>query len=416
MQTFSRDNVVKTTLVFLLVGVSTMPMLKQQYGVYLLLASAVFTLKELRLDKTALLFLLLTLGVELYHNFAFDGYDLKLTRTMMMMLIATICIIYYVGLDLLPIYIKLLYYASLISFVFVALYHADSGLVTKIANAVPGMFVKTSITYGSEIKQANPFIYNFDANFLDLGRNNGPFWEPTVFATMLIIAQVFNLLLNKKLFNKQGIVFTLAIATTSSTTGFVAYFILILFYFLLSDRIRLATKLILAGVILAISIPLYTKLDFLSEKIQNEIDIADYEADKYGGDSRMASAILDLREMSQQNSYIFFGRGMDVNFRIEGPDKDVLRNCGDTALLSEWGVIYTLIYLSLLFYSFLQLTREYGINRLFALVFTLIILVVSFSEVFFTLPFFLAFLFFGPIIKKQAHVEILDPYTDIQPA
>ncbi|MBS1603204.1 MAG: hypothetical protein JST42_11090, partial [Bacteroidetes bacterium] len=153
-------------------------------------------------------------------------------------------------------------------------------------------------------------------------------------------------------------------------------------------------------------------------KIDNEIEKADYEIDTYGGDSRLASAMMDMREISEDPKYILFGKGLDNTYRIAGPDKDVLRNCGDTSLLISWGAIFTLVYLSFLYYSFYQLTKQFQINRGFAAVFLLIFLVVGFSEVIFTLPFFLGFLFFGSLIKKQytVHEEVFDPYTDLQPA
>ena len=398
---------IKGILVFLLVGTSTMPIFKQSFGIYLLLGSMIFAFKGLRITKEALWFLLFTFAIELYHNFYFDTYDIGATRQAMYGLFAAIVLIYYLRLDFVPLFVNLLYYFALISFPIFLLWYADSNLVNQLAHAIPSVFVKTSEKYGETMEQINPFIYNFDGNFLELGRNNGPFWEPTVFATMLMIAQFFNLLLTKKLFNKKGIVFSIAILTTFSTTGFMAYFLLIVFYFLLSDRIRTFTKVIMVTGSVAVSVLLFTSLPFLSEKIDNEIEKTDHEIDKFGGDSRLASAMLDMQEISEKPEYIILGKGLSSD-RIAGPDKDVLRNCGDTGLLISWGAIYFVIYLGLLFYSFLEMTRHYGISWIFAAVFTAIILIFGFSEVYFNLPFFYVFLFIGFIIRRF--------YTAIQPA
>jgi hypothetical protein len=401
----SKTNILKTSLVFLLIAVSAMPLFKQQFATYLLLFGALLTLKNIRFGLDAILFVLLALALEIYHNFYFDNYDMVATRQVMILFISSMLIIYYVKLDLLPIYINILYFFSLISFVFFALWYADSGLITNLVKAVPGIFTKTSVNYGSEASQVNPIFYNFDANFTELGRNNGPFWEPTAFAIMLILAQMFNLFLTQKLFNKKGIVFTIAIFTTLSTTGILAYFLFVLSFYLFSPKLRKGFKLFMVTGILGASIGLFTTLPFLSEKILNEFEKADYEMDKYGGDSRLASAMMDMREISEDPTYILFGKGLDNNYRIAGPDKEVLRNCGDTSLLISWGAIFSLVYLSLLFYTFHELTKIFQVHRGHAVVFTVIFLILGFSEVFLTLPFFYAFLFLGFIIKKQYIVK-----------
>jgi hypothetical protein len=392
--------ILKTWLVFLLIAISTIPIFKQSFGLYLLLFSLLLTLKELRINKEAILFLLVGVGLELYHYFYFDDYDGLKSRQLIFIFVSCLILMYYVKLDFLEIYIRILYYFSLISFVFFALYYADKSLAKSFSLSIPEPFVKKVMVYGSEVKQPNPVFYNFDTNYIDFGRNNGPFWEPTVFATMLIIAQIFNLLSNKTLFNRKGIVFSVAILTTLSTTGFLAYFLLIAFYFLLSDKIKLFAKLVLSIGVLIVGIYSYTSLPFLGEKLQNEIEKADYEMDKYGGDSRLASAMLDIKETQEKPIYFILGRGSSSNTRVASPESDGLRNCGDTALLAEWGILYAVLFISLLFYSFLELTRFFRISWIFSIVFTLIILICSFSEVYLDLPFFYSLLFFGFIVKR----------------
>src|SRR5258708_13016119 len=115
----------------------------------------------------------------------------------MIIIISAIFLIYYIKLDFLPIYINILYYFSLISFVFFALYYADSNLVGQFAKAIPSTFIKTTVNYGAEVNQINPIFYNFNSNFLELARNNSPFLQPTSLSTMLLITQIFNFLLNK---------------------------------------------------------------------------------------------------------------------------------------------------------------------------------------------------------------------------
>ncbi len=141
----SKSHVLKTSLTFLLVAVSTIPIFKQSFASYLLLLGGLITIGKLRINTGALLFLLLAIILELFHNFYFDKYDINATRQVILTFIATLLIIYYVKLALLPIYINILYYFSLISFPFFLLRYADGALMEHLAKSVPGIFVKTVV-------------------------------------------------------------------------------------------------------------------------------------------------------------------------------------------------------------------------------------------------------------------------------
>lgn len=85
-----------------------------------------------------------------------------------------------------------------------------------------------------------PVIENIDhRNFYFLGftnvlfrydsflRNWGPFREPGVFQAFVIIALIYCLFREKKISLKKVVVFSLAIVTTFSTTGYIAYFLVL---------------------------------------------------------------------------------------------------------------------------------------------------------------------------------------------
>ena len=389
----------KYLLVFLLIALATFPFFKGAVGFYLMLVVLLFNFAKLKFKTEALLFLGLVTGLEIYHNIAFKNYDILATKTLIYYFVVSILVIYYVKLDILNIYIKILYYFTLISFPFFILYYLDRGLAGSFMDSVPSVFVSLKKVYGDNIKQVNPIFYNFDYNYLN-GRNNGPFWEPAVFAIMLIIAQIFNYLTSKSLFNKVGIVFTIGLITTLSTTGYFAYAILIVGSVMVSKKINTVFKIILMGSLLFVSFSLFNNVSFLSKKINAEIDRLDYDVNSYGGNSRIGSAVLDIAEVSQENIYMLLGKGSSKNSRIGGSDKDVLRNCGDTAVVVEWGIPFALLYLGLLYFSFYHLCGLFQVSKFFSLIFTAIFLILGFSEVIFDLPFFHCFLFMGFIVKR----------------
>lgn len=389
-------------IVYLLIAVSTIPFFKDSIGFYLATLLMVLNYKrffgifkiEIKLIIALIFFL------EVYHFFFFENYEIWVIRQILFYFILAAFCVNNVKSNFFTMYINILYYTLLISFVFYFTLLISPSLITIVENATPSFFVKTSTFYNETTSKINPIVFNFDYNF-HKGRNNGPFWEPTVFSSLLIIGQMFNLLINKKLFNKLGIIFTIGIVTTLSTTGFGAYFMLVFFYLLTDEKIGLWYKTALSSISLMLGLFLFSNLSFLEEKINGEILGVQQSIYDRGGDSRLASAILDMTEVSKDVKYLVLGKGSSKYSRIGSYDKNVLRNCGLTAIIVEWGVIIAIIYLCLIYYSFYQMTVYFKTKKLFALVFTLILMVLSFSEVFFDLPLFHAFIFLGFMLKRE---------------
>ncbi|WP_461115501.1 hypothetical protein [Spirosoma jeollabukense] len=387
-------------LAFSLIAVSTIPFFKSPIGVFLTIVCIIYLSKNLldtiKIETSS--FLLIIFILEIYHATTFRNYEGWVVRQILLFFFISIFTIYYLKLNFLNIYIRIMYSITLISFAFYFIYLISPSIVIGFAKSMPSLFTKNFIIYDDTYERVNPIIYNFDHNFYK-GRNNGPFWEPTVFASLLLIGQIFNLLLNKFIFNKIGIVFSIGILTTLSTTVFIAYFILLVSYFLMDSRFKTVYKTILLFISIFIGSFLFANLSFLEEKINTEFSEIDSNIDKRG-DSRMASALLDLSEVTQEDIFLLLGKGSAKYSRIGGTDKDALRNCGVTALLVEWGIPFFLLYVGLLFYSFYTLTKYYQINVLFSFTFTFIILLMSFSEVFLDLPLFHALIFIGLMMKR----------------
>ncbi len=396
MDRISKIKNIDYLLLFMLIGMSVIPIFKSaSIGIYATIACLVFLIKRFYITKGETVILVIVLLLEIYHNVRFSGYDVISTRQVFCYFLFALLTVNYLKLNLLTIYIKILYFLTLISFVFFILYYIDKSSVIAFSDLVPDIFKTSIFAYGETTKQINPIFYNFDYNLFERGRNNGAFWEPTVFAIMLIIAQIFNLFITKKLFNKKGIVFTIGILTTFSTTCFLAYFILLLGYFLSIKTISNFKKGLLCVIVVFIGLNLYSNLSFLSTKIQDEFSNIDSEIDKRGGNSRMASAFLDISEISQKAEYVLFGKGSTKSVRIGAEDKNVLRNCGDTALLVEWGIFFFILYFILIYYSFYRLAIYYKSPKYFPIMITVIFLICGFSEAIFDHAFFHIFIFFG---------------------
>lgn len=386
-------------LVFLLIGISTIPFLKKTSFALLLIMIVLFYLRsKIKYTSQFVFFILIIILLEIFHFILLPRYEVSVVRDQVLYFIISGLTVFYLKDKFLYIYIKIIYFFTCLSFVFFLGYYISKDLLVTFSKVFAPYFLTIEHSAFYEYERISPVFYNFDGNLLHLGRNNGPFWEPTVFATMLIIAQIFNLIINKNLFNKKGIIFSLGLFSTFSTTGYVTYSIFIFIYLIFSKRINKVMKMIFISLTTLLSILFFSNLTFLESKINNEISSVSEDISERGGDSRIASALLDWYEIKDDNLTLIFGKGSSKFYRVKVKDSDivVMRNCGDTALIVQWGIPFFILYFALILYSFKKICLKYNLsNVIYPYLFSFFFLILGFSEVFFELPFFHCFLFLG---------------------
>lgn len=388
-------------LVYAIIAISTIPFFKSTYGNVLLVSCIVLSYKYIiqTIKTESIIFLIVIFLIEIFHILYFKNYEVWVIRQVITFFFSSFFAIYYLKLKFLYIYIKVMYWITIISFFFFLCLIVSPESIKIISNSIPSIFNNSKDIYGTTYTSSNPIVYNFDYNFYKI-RNNGPFWEPTVFGSLLLIGQIFNFLITKKTLNKNGIIFTVGIITTFSTTVFIAYFIFIFSHFFLSKNIKIAYNFFLLIITLIGGIYLFVNLQFLETKINQELLDVDNNIEMRGGDSRMASAFLDIKEVSSENIYLLLGKGSSKQSRFGKTGNNILRNCGITELVVQWGVPFSIFYISLIFYSFHQLCIYYRVNKLYSVCFTLIILLLCISEVFFELPVFHCLIIIGLMLKR----------------
>ncbi len=161
-------------------------------------------------------------------------------------------------------YINIIYIISLISLVLFS-YNCLYGLIPG------GIQTKDSTTSFFIYSQ----IYNLDYTFIY--RNSGMFWEPGAFAGFLNFALLFSFTLpherTAKIRNKI-IVIILALLTTVSTTGYIVFFIISLYYLYQNRWLGKYLKYLLLILITFLVSYLFFSLDFLYEKISGNSENA----------------------------------------------------------------------------------------------------------------------------------------------
>ncbi len=129
-------------------------------------------------------------------------------------------------------------------------------------------------------------IYNLREEFDGSIRNMGMFWEPGAFAGYLILA-LFFLIRDRNyhtVLSTKGLVIIVTLLSTQSTTGYVAFMVLVILYSFEANWMRSRFgKWILIPlfpiVFISFSLVIFSQASFLSEKITNQIKSASYRED-----------------------------------------------------------------------------------------------------------------------------------------
>ena len=134
----------------------------------------------------------------------------------------------------------------------------------------------TSISSASLLIFNTPRAFESEDGFLfGLTRNNGFAWEPGLFACFLALAMYFNLTRTQKIVgNKNFYVLAIALISTSSTTGYSLFLILMCNYFVF-QRSKAIYK-ILALIVLIPVVMWGSQLPFMGEKIKETSSADNY--------------------------------------------------------------------------------------------------------------------------------------------
>ncbi|RYF91931.1 MAG: hypothetical protein EOO00_07810, partial [Chitinophagaceae bacterium] len=212
------------------------------------------------------------------------------------------------GTNLLYIYIRMLKVIAIISLcIFIPVFIFPS-LAQILIDLSPFHVKGVMHAYGLESTSHNILIMHFPPDFFyGLIRNSGPFWEPGAFGGFLLLALMFNTLLHDSLLRKENIIFVAALISTFSTTAYLGLAVFVsMFLFLKLNNRRLKWGVLAACVLLGALA--FVKVGFLGDKIGKEFRELELTAFVRGGDTRMASAYLDLKELDTP-FYLAFGRG-----------------------------------------------------------------------------------------------------------
>ena len=357
----------------------------------LILTILILIFRRTNIEKSFLIFLSVFIILTSIQLITFNVFPLDTMLGFFSKIIVAYLIIKVVNRSFINTYVNLMYFISIISFLFWLPSFVSVGLKVLIVKSAPfwieGFDFHSYIIY-------QPFIGDIN----EWTRNSGPFWEAGAFAGFLIIALILNYIRSYQFSDRKTFVITIGVLSTFSTTGYIALFLFFVFVLLIKYRNLLSTILAIFVIIPAIILA-YQKIPFLSEKISSQIESSDTKIALTVHRSRFSSAIIDLQDFKE---HPLAGRGKYSETRFNIWVKAINRNNGTTDLLVMYGLVGFLTYFMYYFISFRNIMKYYNRrNKLFSYYYILIILILGFSENYFLLPFFWSLCFIGFTIKGQ---------------
>jgi len=387
-------------LLFLLMGIPNIPILvgNQFLIAGFILTLIIFVYKTKRFDRVIVSYNLVFLALFGLHVLAYDKFILSIMVAYFMRIYFAYFTVKIIGEGIDKLIVNQIYFFSIISLIVTGAIFANPGLADYIFANVTPLFDKITLY---QPNRQHFIIYTMELGWkVEIPRNSGPFWEPGGFAVFLIIALTFNIIRNKKFFNKKNIIFLIALLTTQSTTAYLALFIFICIYILISYRS--IYSFILMPMLVFIFLNLYSRLDFMEEKVNKMYN----ESKKAGTEkiySRMVSGKINIDNFF--SSPIFgIGRFFEIN------EDENTGNNGTTLLLAEFGIIGFFYFFMMMYLSYKKFCKQNNFNPNFPFAVIAALLVLGYSQGLFQKPFFMALCFMFLVkqdVKSKVNESIL---------
>lgn len=252
----------------------------------------------------------------------------------------------------------------------------------------------------------NAFFHTFFIS-VDINRNAGMFWEPGAFAGYLnlsiLLLGIIKHKLSKRIATKYLIVLTIALLSTMSTMGYLAYIFSMIFYFI-SDKeskkfisLKSVTTVIVIILILLTSFFVFDKIDFLKEKIVNQIYQAETRS-KGWEINRFGTLIFDLKYIKEKPLF-GWGANSATRFSLDPNAEDIGNGMGNG--MSDFIVKYGLIgFLTFIVTLFCRLKNN-NISTLNSSLFLLVIVITLQGECFLMFPLFVSLMFLNEGITNN---------------
>jgi len=390
-------------LVYILVMIPSalfFPGRKIAYYFAYLIVFFIFIRKNKKFDRTFIDFFLLNIILLILQTLYFGKFSVIGAIGLFMLLTYPYFVLQIVGQRIIPVYINIVIFICNLSFIFYFPSWISTDYHKLIGSIAP--------TLGTDyiLPNQNFIIYTWENWTGSVLRNSGAFTEPSLFTAYLNLAFILNLIETKRLLNYKNIILIIALISTFSTSGYIAFSFSLASFLIINRKNYL--KLIILPLVLFLSWYLFNKLEFLERKISTH-----YETQIYGhvDRGRFGSARLDLEDIKQ---YPIIGRGIIKSTRFDevehwfGDEAPRVILNGVTDFTVRYGIIGTFIYLVLLFKSLRNYCNEKRFNKQFSVFVLGVLFIIAFGQNVLSIPIFLCLLYLNDIYKKKFFRSMLN--------
>lgn len=339
-------------------------------------------------DKYTISVLIIYPIINFFYFLIFYNLEIFLSIRMFLLLIMAIWTLKLMRFNFLYTFEKILYFLTIVSLVFypVQLLSPDKTLtlVSSISDLIP--------LNEKDEEMKSLLIWGMD---VDGGvRNSGFAWEPKAFVNFLIIGIIIRLTQNKLNFkDKRIIIYSLAVISTLSTTGYLILFGILPFFILWNKSPDKFFKYFIPVTLIFIYI---MQLDFMWDKIKMEWE-GRYEYENLLSDSRTfnkrslgrtPSMMVDLIDFSKQP---ILGFGMQRDLRTQSVYTKLVRVNGLTDWIASFGIIGIILFIFGHYYGFKKYLSLFNLSG--SSILLLIITVIYFATTVTTHIFWLCIMF-----------------------
>lgn len=392
MLSYSRINKDDYISIFLLIFFSGSPTIfslgkDYVYSSLLILILILYKIKKIEFYKVNVFIMLTFSALILAHLFLFGSLVIFSSIGFLIQLL--ICYILAEKIKNFPeVYVNIIYFLSILSLVFWGLHNMG----------VPLMELFSVLKIDLNVELYNIIIHNFfndnDVNY----RNSGVFWEPGAYAGYLNLA-FFMLVFNIVKINKHPrkiLIIIFAIISTFSTTGYVAASFIIISKFLLRSNMKFISRILIVIALMPILGYVAISLDFIGEKITEQLYSTELEADGYQI-NRFGNFLYDINWI-EKKPIVGWGTAPSTRIVIDNNVEELGQGQGNglTGFAIKFGLVGFFLYFLMCYRSFKCL----GGSKYIGYISIILIALLLNGEQFLNYPIFLMLMFLKSDDKK----------------
>jgi len=271
----------------------------------------------------------------------------------------------------------------------------------NLLGTFPSIFQTSDVVTGYQQQPVDSFlIYSFWIDRLD--HNQGFMWESAAYAGVLLLAIFVRLTLDNYTGSMRLLVFVIALLTTKSATGYVASLVVFAYYLTNVNW----NKRVMMGLFLVPVFATVLSVDYVYDKVVAETERGDYQTEG-GGNSRLSSFIWDFRDFVE---HPILGIGIFGDNRKTGYNQENSVN-GVSDTFVRFGAIGAILFLMCYSFSCRKFCRSNHAKGWHLML--LLLLLINWSERFFTMPLFFAMQFYFLVNKDGGFVFLKEPLINL---